>query len=553
MSLNQINSKTELIHAYILPAFSGLVLALSFPKPDMHALAWVGLVPFLISVRHPKVSAKMAGFIMGLTFFFSTQYWIYHSINHFGNVPFILSILIVLVLCAYQSLYTSLFGVLVQSTYRETRLPLNLVIATLWVGCEHLRGIVLTGFPWSLLGYTQYKVLPLIQIADITSVYGVSFLVVYSNALIAEIIVKVFRINEEPAAHNGSTLNLFMHTTMFVVIVGCILWYGTISIKNTYRGAPITISIIQGNVEQNMKWDEKFRDYNFDKYETLSAQVKKDAPQLIVWPESALPFLFMSDEKYTTRLLEFQKTLDAYLLFGSDLVRDYRNNKFTLTNSAVLLSPTGKTIYTYDKIKLVPFGEYVPLKGVLSFVDKFVVGIGEFDKGKRLNIAQTPVGTFATHICYEIIFPELVREFYKYGGDFIVTITNDAWFGQTSGPYQHFVMAVFRAVENRKPLVRAANTGISGFIDSTGQVLSKTELFKTATLTSTISKNPTMTFYTVFGNVFVALCNMLNLLILIKIFKQSLRRIKNDRSTGVKGKDKAAAREGKKSKRLSLR
>ncbi len=523
---------------FFLPTLSGVLLALSFPKPDLYPLAWVGLAPLLISIRHPMTSARTAGFITGLIFFFGTQYWIYHSINHFGHVPFVISILVVIALCGYEGIYTSLFATLVQFTHQKTRLPLNLATATLWVGGEYLRGIIFTGFPWSLLGYTQYKVLPLIQIADITAVYGLSFLIVYTNALIADIIAT--RMNKD--ANKTQRLNLTMETVMVAVIMGCVLWYGTIKLKDIPKGDPVTISVIQGNLRQDMKWDERFRDYCFSRYETLSSQAAKDNPQLIVWPESALPFLFMSDEQYTNRLLEFHKTLNTHLLFGSDLVRGYKNNKtLALSNSAVLLSPTGKTLYTYDKIKLVPFGEYIPLKDVLGFIDKIVVSIGEFIKGNSRNVAKTPFGTFATLICYEIIFPDLVREFYRYGGDFIVTITNDAWFGQTSGPYQHFAMAVLRAVENRKPLIRAANTGISGFVDSSGRVQSKTELFETIALTGTINKDSSMTFYTTYGNVFVALCNILNLLIVIKLIKNQStqwRIKKNDRSTGIKRKDK---------------
>ncbi|MBF0338021.1 MAG: apolipoprotein N-acyltransferase [Nitrospirae bacterium] len=511
---------------------------MSFPKPDLYPLAWVGLAPLLISIRYPTTSARTAGFITGLIFFFGTQYWIYHSINHFGHVPFVISILVVIVLCAYEGIYTSLFATLVRFTHQKTQLPLNLATATLWVGGEYLRGIVFTGFPWSLLGYTQYKVLPLIQIADITAVYGLSFLIAYANALITDIIASWMNVN-------AFRRNLAMETLMFAVIMGCVLWYGTIKLKDIPKGNPVTISVIQGNLRQDMKWDERFRNYCFSRYEALSSQAAKNNPQLIVWPESALPFLFMSEEEYTNRLLEFHKTLNTHLLFGSDLVRGYKNNKtLALSNSAVLLSPTGKTLYTYDKIKLVPFGEYIPLKDVLGFIDKLVVSIGEFIKGNNRNVAKTPFGTFATLICYEIIFPNLVREFYRYGGDFIVTITNDAWFGQTSGPYQHFAMAVLRTVENRKPLIRAANTGISGFVDSSGRVQSKTELFETVALTDTINKDGSMTFYTAYGNVFVTLCNILNLLIVIKLIKKQSaqwRIKKNDRSTGIKGKNKATS------------
>ena len=174
----------------------------------------------------------------------------------------------------------------------------------------------------------------------------------------------------------------------------------------------------------------------------------------------------------------------------------------TLSNSAVLLDNAGKVVYTYDKIHMVPFGEYVPLHNVLFFIDKLVVGIGDYVSGERLIRAETPFGNFATLICYEVIFPGLARKFYADGGDFIVNITNDAWFGQTTGPYQHFSMAVFRAVENRKPLLRSANTGISGYIDSNGRILSKTALFEKTVLLSDVRTDSTRSFYSKYGRSF---------------------------------------------------
>jgi apolipoprotein N-acyltransferase len=185
-----------------------------------------------------------------------------------------------------------------------------------------------------------------------------------------------------------------------------------------------------------------------------------------------------------------------------------------LTNSAVLLDKEGKKSYVYDKIHLVPFGEYVPLRKVLFFIDKLVVGIGDYTPGKQYLLADTEMGRFSTLICYEVIFPGLVRKFYTRGGDFMVTITNDAWFGNTAGPYQHFSMAVFRAIENRKPLVRAANTGISGFVDSNGRILVQTGLFDRQVLTYTLKTDSSMTFYTKFGDLFSFFCIVISIILL---------------------------------------
>ncbi|MEJ2697791.1 MAG: apolipoprotein N-acyltransferase, partial [Candidatus Sulfobium sp.] len=219
----------------------------------------------------------------------------------------------------------------------------------------------------------------------------------------------------------------------------------------------------------------------------------------------------------TAKLTDFEKGLGSDLLFGTVLVKQRSAEKVLLSNSAVLLDKEGKTIYEYDKIHMVPFGEYVPLRSILFFINKLVTGIGDYVPGKEYVKAKTGFGSFATLICYEVIFPGLVRKFYTDGGDFIVNITNDAWFGDTAGPYQHFSMAVFRAIENRKPLIRAANTGISGFIDSSGRMLFSTPIFRRLVLTEKVKTDSTMTFYTRYGDLFSYLCMVLSIIMVINI------------------------------------
>jgi len=175
---------------------------------------------------------------------------------------------------------------------------------------------------------------------------------------------------------------------------------------------------------------------------------------------------------------------------------------------------------------MVPFGEYVPLRKILFFINKLVVGIGDYTPGDRYVKARTPFGDFATLICYEVIFPGLVRKFYAQGGDFIVNITNDAWFGRTAGPYQHFSMAVFRAVENRKPLIRAANTGISGFIDSSGRIIAQSPLFERLVLTRDIRTDSTRSFYSKYGDLFTYIWIVFSLILLTNIFGRLKRKIR---------------------------
>ena len=183
----------------------------------------------------------------------------------------------------------------------------------------------------------------------------------------------------------------------------------------------------------------------------------------------------------------------------------------------LLLDKEGKISYRYDKIHMVPFGEYVPLRSVLFFIDKLVAGIGDYLPGNQYIKAETKFGGFASLICYEIIFPGLVRKFYAKDGDFIVNITNDAWFGKTAGPYQHFSMAVFRAIENRKPLMRSANTGISGFIDSNGRIVSTTELFQRQVLSEEIKTDNTLSMYSRYGDLFMYFCMVISVMLFINL------------------------------------
>ncbi len=262
---------------------------------------------------------------------------------------------------------------------------------------------------------------------------------------------------------------------------------------------------------------QKFQKYVIDTYTSLSREAARSSPDLIIWPETSVPFFFGDDKENTEHMLQFQKTLNTHLLFGSVMTKKFSANQQFLTNSVILLDKQGKITYQYDKIHMVPFGEYVPLRRVLFFVDKLVTGIGDYVPGNQYIKAETEFGSFASLVCYEIIFPGLVRKFYSKNGDFIVTVTNDAWFGKTAGPYQHFSMVVFRAIENRKPVMRAANSGISGFIDSNGRIVAKTELFQRQFLTKEVKTDNTLTFYSRYGDLFTYFCIVIAAILFINL------------------------------------
>lgn len=509
------NALREKIAEYFPPVVSAILLALSFPTTGIFFFAWVAFVPLMLALwsRSPR-QAFSDGYIFGLIYFFGTLYWIYHSINHFGGVPFIASLGIVVLLCLYLGLYPAIFCVLFIQMIRKTKLPVLFIAPVLWVVLEFLRSYALTGFPWSSVGYSQYKFLHAIQVADITGIYGISFLVLMVNGALVDIVMFKRRVREMPLFPVSYT---FVGLSAVLIIVVLTLGYGHWRLGQERKGSPVNVSVVQGNIEQDKKWEPAYQNEVLNTYFTLSRKAAGTSPQLIIWPETAVPFMFDYDKLNTGKLTSFQRELGSDLLFGSVLVKEHSQSKTLLTNSAVLLDKEGKNIYEYDKIHLVPFGEYVPLRSLLFFIDKLVAGIGDYVSGEEYSRAETEFGSFGTMICYEIIFPGLVRKFYTDGGDFVVTITNDAWFGKTAGPYQHFSMAVFRAIENRKPVIRAANTGISGFIDSSGRILSESPLFQRFVLSERVKTDRTLTFYTKYGDLFSYLCIVISIVICLNI------------------------------------
>ena len=500
---------------YFPAVVSGILVVLSFPLFDYYPLAWVAFVPLLLSLwgKDPK-KAFVAGYVFGLVYFVGTLYWIYYSINHYGGFSFPASLSLVVVLCLYLSLYPAIFSFLFIKMIRKTELPALLIAPVLWVVLEFVRSYALTGFPWSSIGYSQYRFLHMIQVADITGIYGISFLVLAVNGALADLFLLRKRTTEMPLFPISYTV---VGLSVLVVVIIASLGYGHWRLNQERNGKLINISLAQGDIEQDKKWEPTYQNEVLETYFSLSRKAAGPSVQMIVWPETALPFIFDFDKANTERLIRFEQGLGSDLLFGTILVKEQSRSKTLLSNSAVLLDREGKNIYEYDKIHLVPFGEYVPLRSVLFFVDKLVTGIGDYVPGRQYVRADTEFGSFATLICYEIIFPGLVRKFYTTGGDFIVNITNDAWFGSTSAPYQHFSMAVFRAIENRKPVVRCANTGISGFIDSNGKILSETPIFKRLVLPGTVKTDGTLSFYTKYGDLFSYLCIVLSIVLSLNI------------------------------------
>ena len=490
-----------------LSLFSGFLLILSFPKFDLGVLAWVAFVPLLLSIRDKggKESFFLA-FLTGSVFFAGLLYWIAAVAVYNKLILLALPIIIF-----FLALYFGFFGLLSSRRIKSStsfHFPLSainyLYLPGLWVSLEFIRShFFLGGFPWGLLGYSQYLNLPLIQISSFTGVPGISFLIILVNVAVA---------NCFPLS--GKRLRIAGCRLLFAgFLVGASLLYGRRVLSEAVEGESLKVAIVQGSIPQAEKWDWSRREEFLEIHAQLTREVSRKEPALIVWPETAVPGFLPDDPYLFDTLVNLSEESGAYILMGG-IHRCQEDEKDF--NSAFLFSPRGIE-GIYDKLHLVPFGEFIPGGRFLPpSWERAILPGGGFEHGEDWTIFNIPQGQFVVPICYEIIFPRLVRRLVSQEANFIVNITNDAWFGRTAGPDQHAAMVTFRAVENRRPLVRAANTGISLFIDPFGRreilKVGDQSIFVRGTLTKEIVLARGRTFYVRYGDVFAYLCLVLTLM-----------------------------------------
>jgi apolipoprotein N-acyltransferase len=508
-----------------LAALSGILLTLSFPKTGISFLAWFALVPLFAASRNLSFKNSFSlGLLAGLVHYLTLIYWLVHTMTTYGHLPFFVSLPILFLLSFYLALYIAFFSMTVT---RLCSSPLSLFFTAplIWVSLEYIRSFLFTGFPWELLGYSQFNVLHIIQISDIFGVYGVSFCIVLFNT--ALFLIYLGLTGKDWEEKNIGIKQAVKATAAVAVILAAVWGYGTRQIYRVHELAvnspSIKATVIQGNIDQAQKWDPAVQRSSTIKYIRLSLLSKKLKPDLVVWPETATPFYFTRNIELSKLVLSGIRETGTDFLIGSPAF-NVEDNKIEYFNSAFLVDASGNVTGRYDKSHLVPFGEYVPLKKWLPFVGKMVESVGDFragEKGRTLKWKNFRIGVL---ICYEIIFPPLARAMVQNNASILINLTNDAWYGKSSAPYQHFSMAIFRAVENRRSLVRAANTGISGFIDPSGSVIESTHLFEDAVVTQKVPMLEVKTFYSRFGDVFAMACLGLSVFfILLRLFKFHIR------------------------------
>lgn len=471
-----------------LSALSGIALTAAFPPVGMSLAAWIGLGFLLMSLRDavPR-QGFLLGLVAGAVHYATLLYWLVYTMHVYGYLPVWLSVLIFIPLVLYLSLYVGAFAWGVAFLGRTPGLALAMVPCA-WVCLEYIRSFLLTGFPWGLLGYTQAHHLFVIQIADIFGVYGVSWVMAFSGAVagLAWLHIRRLAWQGRPVTRQTAALSV----SLLLIVMGAVWGYGKARVTSMARLAEtaetVQVGVIQGNIDQNEKWDMVFRESIIAAYLRLSEQALRSKPlDLVVWPETSAPFYFGYDEDLTEAVLSGIRDKGPHFIVGSPTVEFSGPDDFYY-NSAYLIAPNGEVSGRIDKVHLVPFGEYVPLRKWLPFIDPIVAQVGEFRTGKIGDTLKWSPADIGVLICYEVIFPELAARMVKNRAGLLVNITNDAWFGNTGAPWQHFDMAVFRAVENRRTVIRAANTGVSGWIDPVGRTRDASGLFVEAAMTAAV-------------------------------------------------------------------
>jgi len=528
-----------------LAILSGILLIFAFPPFNLSGLAFVGLVPLLIVLKLEEGLLKsfIFSFLTGIIFFGGLLFWI-TEIKLYQVPAWMLPIGWILITLVFGS-YIGFFGLIVnwlgqtsKAEFSKAKFCFRGLTPILWVSIEFIRAIFpLGGFPFGILGYSQYQNLMLIQIVDKTGILGISFLIVLVNTTVTLVLFQLGRLREIKLQRlKSSSIPIsishyfrvpFTLYFCLLIIVACYL-YGFLVMQKELPLPDLGVAIIQSNIGIGESWNWSVKQNEIlQRLTYLSKQVAKNQPDLTIWTETAIldsPQLLASLRE---KLSSLAKEMHTNLLIGAPHVEfKERNTKYY--NSAFLFSDTGKIINRYDKIHLVPFGEMLPLEDIFPIVRELLPQAGYYSSGSELVVFQKPV-RFNVLICYEGIFGNLTRKFVKKGAQVIINITNDAWSQVSASYYQHFTMDIFRAIENKTYFLRAGNTGISAVITPYGYVKEFLDIGKEGVIISKISPMDKKTFYTKYGDIFASTCLIISILF---IFLNSLSGGSTNKSSG---------------------
>jgi apolipoprotein N-acyltransferase len=488
----------------LLAVASGALLALSFPNYNFSLLAWiaVGLLT-LASYRAKLLIAPLYGLLEGLTFYPLSLPWIDVVMHKYGNVGSWTAAGIVGLMALVEGIITAGFSLGVAVASRKSRLLACLLAPFLWVALDFARAnMPIIGFPWNLIGYAASGNLPLLQLTTLTGIYGLSFVVAGYGAFLGYAIL----------SGTQRAWKALMITTAALLLVA---FGGRHFVP---RVTPHYVAhLVQTNFEQQYNYAPDWIPRHaqaLDQLHDISVDAAKAEPGLIVWPEVPAPFTFQ-DPNFAVRARQIARDAGSDFLVGIvDWKRDAKR-QWHATNSATLLDPSGQRVFTYDKIHLVPFGEYVPLRRWLTFAGKLVADIGDFTPGHEYSVGQLPGGKFGVYICYEGVFPGLVRHFTDDGAQLLINISNDGWFGHSAAPAQHAMQERVRAVENRRWLLRDTNNGITLDVDPYGRTVAQMPTDVRGQLDAPYGFVSELTLYARFGNWFAWLCVLISAVLVL--------------------------------------
>jgi apolipoprotein N-acyltransferase len=495
----------ETLVRLLICAASGACVTFCFEPFGLGFLAYVIFIPFIMfsGLLDGRGRYLLNSFAFGFCYFMGTLYWIAMLDREQITMPW-LRLPAAVVLSLYLSLFVLLAGFLARRLI-ATGIPYQVALPVVWGGVEYLRSLGPLGFPWGSIAYSQTPYPAVIQQTALFGTYGMSAWLVGVNALIVWV-----AISRRKAA------------VLVLAAVFCLPPAGGLLVLRhaTYQEGP-EAALIQPDISGHIKWDEAFRDSTMSILTEMSLAAAPS--RLIVWPETAVPFYARHERREMKSIQNLALATDSYILLG---LPDFEiaEGGMLYYNSAMLVGPRGENLGLYRKIHLVPFGEMIPFEDRIDLLKRIDFGEGDFSAGRDYTILNLDGIPFGVAICFESIFPSLIRDFARGGARFIVNITNDAWFGPSPGPYQHAQMAVLRAVECRVGLIRCANTGISMVVDPYGRTVKQTALFRRSTLKASIPVGSGHTPYVAAGDV-------LSWLMLIGSLALALGRLRRKRTS----------------------
>lgn len=516
-----MKDKFLIITAVLATGIVGVIIyptvLFGYHLPDFGFLAWVYLIPLILVLNSLKgIRLFLAGFLSSVVFYTGNLYWMVLAMKNFGGLSLTQSCGVLLLVVIILSFFFSAALAMAFWTSRQTGFPLFLLTAVFVMGFDFLRTYFpVNGFPWPMTAYSQGEFLPYFQWIDLTGVYGLNILILLVNGLLAEMILAKFQQDQK-----DRLISRFIILFLLIAIsfAGSIYQQKKhaerVPSEKSYR-----MALVQGNIPQDMKWDRQKARENLSKYLYYTDRLAVDGAELAVWPESAYPYTLDLFSLNSIKFLE-RRSLPVPILFGAISQSLPPTGKMpAYYNSSFLVDEDIQMKGLYHKRHLVPYGEYVPLKKLLSFAENLTHAVGDFTPGSEVNIMKYKNLAIGNLICYEDIFPDLARSNIKSGANVLINITNDAWYGNTSAQYQHLVFSQFRALENRRYLVRSTNTGVTALIDPRGEIVEKLLPFTEGVMIKKVPLEKGITFYSKFGDYVAWICVIFSVLSLVFAFR----------------------------------